>query len=137
MSGKTNLTFTNFSAKKLLSKAHTSMGATDNEEIIGSAVQISALTDTQGSHVCSKRADLIGALLSTCEVDVSTSSEYWVGRVSNLIADSIDYNYTPYHDYRASMGAWHSATWHYAKISVAISANHVSSTAGLRWKIRR
>ena len=44
MSGKTNLTFTNFSAKKLLSKAHTSMGATDNEEIIGSAVQISAQT---------------------------------------------------------------------------------------------
>ena len=44
MSGKTNLTFTNFSAKKLLSKAHTSMGATDNEEIIGSAVQIAAAT---------------------------------------------------------------------------------------------
>ena len=44
MAGKTNLTFTNFSAKKLLSKAHTSLGATDNEEIIGSAVQISAAT---------------------------------------------------------------------------------------------
>lgn len=44
MAGKTNLTFTNFSAKKLLAKAHTSHGATDNEEIIGSAVQISAQT---------------------------------------------------------------------------------------------
>ena len=44
MAGKTNLTFTNFSAKKLLSKAHTSHAATDNEEIIGSAVQISAQT---------------------------------------------------------------------------------------------
>lgn len=44
MAGKTNLTYTNFSAKKLLSKAHTSHAATDNEEIIGSAVQISAQT---------------------------------------------------------------------------------------------
>ena len=44
MAGKTNLTFTNFSAKKLLAKAHTSHAATDNEEIVGSAVQISAQT---------------------------------------------------------------------------------------------
>ncbi len=42
MSGKTNLTFTNYSAKKLLSKGHTSLGATDNEEVIGSAVQVAA-----------------------------------------------------------------------------------------------
>jgi hypothetical protein len=44
MSGKTNLTFTNFSAKKLLARAHTSHAATDNEEVIGSAVQVSAQT---------------------------------------------------------------------------------------------
>jgi len=44
MAGKTNLTFTTFSAKKLLSKANTSMAASDNEEIIGSAVQLGAET---------------------------------------------------------------------------------------------
>ena len=44
MAGKTNLTYTNFSAKKLLSRAHTSHAASDNEEVVGSAVQISAQT---------------------------------------------------------------------------------------------
>lgn len=44
MAGKTNLTYTNFSAKKLLSRAHTSHAASENQEVIGSAVQISAQT---------------------------------------------------------------------------------------------
>lgn len=44
MAGKTNLTFTTFSAKKLLSKANTSMAASDNEEVIGSSVQVGSET---------------------------------------------------------------------------------------------
>ena len=44
MAGKTNLTFTNFSAKKLLYKAHTSLAASDQQEIIGSAIQLSSQT---------------------------------------------------------------------------------------------
>ena len=44
MAGKTNLLQTVFASKKLVSKANTSLAATDNQEIIGSAVQISAQT---------------------------------------------------------------------------------------------
>ena len=44
MAGKTNISATYFAQKKLLGKAHTSNLKIDGEELIGSAVQLSANT---------------------------------------------------------------------------------------------
>ena len=120
MAGKTNLTFTNFSAKKLLSKAHTSHAATDNEEIIGSAVQISAQTIF---------ADTVPQSPSKTLNTVQNSSvEYVEFDLSPIAASYFDAN--SYDDDASAQSAGHHAYYFSLKSSYETDTDNSKAGSG-------